>query len=193
MKSIKLIVIICIGLVIAACSKASKKETLFEEHGTNWEAKGDANWSFTNNELLGVADSSMGFVVSTKVYKNFELNLEFFPDNTVNSGVFVRCNGDAITAADCYEINIWDLHPNQDNRTGAIVTRLKPFEKVETLNQWNTYKIECNGNRIKAWVNDVLTAELADDQLIEGKIALQAFGTGKIKFRNVSISPLQDY
>ena len=190
MKYSKLIVLLCIGLVIA-CSKAPKTESLFIENEDNWETNGDVQWSFVNDKLIGVADSSMGFVVTTKSYNNFELNLEFNPDSTVNSGVFVRCANASITAADCYEINIWDLHPNQDNRTGSIVTRQVPFKKVETLNKWNTYKIECKGNVIKAWVNDVLTAELTDDQLIEGKIALQAFGNGKILFRNVSITPIE--
>ena len=179
MKYIKLVAFLSITLIMA-CSKTKKTEKLFVENDTQWKTIGDANWSFVKGELKGVADSSMGFIVTKSVYSNFELNLEFKPDSTVNSGVFVRCNNDAISAAGCYEINIWDLHPNQDNRTGAIVTRQKPFKKVETLNQWNTYKIICKDNVIKAWVNNVLTAELIDDQHIEGKIALQAFETGII-------------
>ncbi len=191
MKYFKFLFISISILSIIACSKPDNKEVLFDEKDNNWEEKGDANWSFENNELIGVTDSTTGFVVSTKSYRNFELNLEFNPNNTINSGVFVRCNTNKTSATDCYEINIWDLHPNQDNRTGAIVGRLKPFEKIETLNQWNTYKIKCQNNTIKAWVNGILTAELHDNQLIEGHIALQAAGTGEIRFRNVTVIGLK--
>lgn len=176
--------------LVQACSPQNSKEILFSETGNDWEEKGDAKWSFSNNEIIGISNDAKGFLVSTKSYRNFELNLEFNPDSTVNSGVFLRCNTDGVSATNCYEINIWDLHPNQDNRTGAIVGRLKPFKKVETLNQWNTYKIECKNNTIKVWVNGILTAKLQDDQLVEGTIAIQAAATGKVKFRNIIVTPL---
>ncbi|AXT19601.1 DUF1080 domain-containing protein [Flavobacteriaceae bacterium AU392] len=186
----QILVIVVLIISIVSCAKSNTVEILFNEGDNNWEIKGTSSWSFQDNELVAVADSTRGFVVTKANYKNFELNLEFKPDNTINSGVFVRCNTDDISATNCYEINIWDLHPNQDNRTGAIVTRVKPLKKVETLNKWNTYKIICEGNVLNIWVNDILTATLEDDQLIEGTIALQAFEHGEIRFRNVTITQL---
>lgn len=186
----QILVIVVLIISIVSCTKSNTVEVLFNEGGNNWEIKGTSSWSFQDNELVAVADSTRGFVVTKTNYKNFELNLEFKPDNTINSGVFVRCNTDDISATNCYEINIWDLHPNQDNRTGAIVTRVKPLKKVETLNKWNTYKIICEDSILNIWVNDILTATLEDDQLIEGTIALQAFEHGEIRFRNVTITQL---
>lgn len=168
-------------------SEKNKSVTLFEENSDTWFVDGDSKWEFVNNELIGVADSTSGFVITNDTYRNFELSLEFQPDSTINSGVFVQCARPEMSAEDCHELNIWDLHPNQDFRTGAIVTKVKPYEIVETLNVWNTYKAVTKDGNIKVYVNDVLTSSIEKDTLMEGHIGLQAMGDGTIKFRNVTL------
>ena len=71
---------------------------------------------------------------------------------------------------------------------GAVVRRELPLKYVETLDQWNTYKILCEGNRVKAWVNDVLVTDMINEELSEGYIALQAAGKGEISFRNITVN-----
>ncbi|MEO0473827.1 MAG: DUF1080 domain-containing protein, partial [Bacteroidota bacterium] len=113
------------------------------------------------------------------------------PDSVVNSGVFIRCNnGDSIDAVNCYEINIWDQHVNQDFRTGAIVMRQKPLAHVETIDKWNTYEIKAEGTHIEAWVNGEQTADYQTEEIHAGTIALQLFGEGRIRFRNLQLQPL---
>ncbi len=51
--------------------------------------------------------------MTNKTYKDFDIILEFYPDNSVNSGVFVRCKQQELSNIDCYVINIWDNHPDQ--------------------------------------------------------------------------------
>jgi len=174
---------VCIGCK----SEGNKEVKLFEENSDAWFVDGDSKWEFANNELIGVADSTSGFVITNDRYKNFELNLEFQPDSTINSGVFVQCIRPEMSATDCHELNIWDLHPNQDFRTGAIVTKVKPYKIVETLNTWNTYKAVTDNGNIKVYVNDVLTSSIENDTLIEGHIGLQAMGNGTVKFRNITL------
>ncbi|WP_237561706.1 3-keto-disaccharide hydrolase [Flagellimonas algicola] len=163
---------------------------MFQENTNDWFQKGDASWSHNNNELVGSIEEGTGFVMTNKMYKDFILKLEFYPDSTINSGVFLRCKEHNIDAADCHEINIWDLHPNQDFRTGSVTTKAIPLAKVNTLNRWNTYKIKNENDRIEVWVNDTLTADHQDNSLDQGFIGLQAAGKGKIKFRNVIVEPL---
>lgn len=186
--------LILIAVFFSACSNTSDDKSeaiiLFAEDSENWAVEGDADWYFENSELVGIGDSTAGFLVSTTAYKDFELNLEFKPDSTINSGVFVRCEA-AISAGDCYEINIWDLHPNQDYRTGAVVTLAVPLAQVQSLNKWNTYKIICQGNRTQAWVNGVQTVDLVNDLHAGGTIALQANGVGEMRFRNVALKELE--
>ena len=82
------------------------------------------------------------------------------------------------------------MHPNQDFRTGSIVTKTVPKVKVETLNKWNTYRIYASKSHIKVWLNDTLTAESYFEYPPEGYIALQAMGTGVIQFRNIKLKLL---
>ena len=178
-------------LILLLNLSCNNTEALFQEDNKNWFEKGDAQWTFNNNELIGKVEEGAGFVMTQQAYKDFVLELEFKPDSTINSGVFIRCKQYDINATDCYEINIWDLHPNQDYRTGAIVTKFVPLAIVETLDKWNTYKIKGENDHIQVWVNDILTADMRDQALTEGYVGLQAMGSGEIRFRNLKIKNLK--
>ena len=189
MKTIRLF--LTIALMIFLFFSCHKSTVLFQENKSDWLKKGDASWNFSNNELIGKLNKGTGFIMTRKSYKDFVLELDFKPDSTINSGVFIRCKNFEINAADCYEINIWDLHPNQEFRTGAIVTKASPISLVETINKWNTYKIKIERDHLEVWVNGVLTADIRDKALSEGFIGLQAQGMGEIRFRNVKINVLK--
>lgn len=178
-------------LVLILTVSCQKSESLFQENQSDWDQGGNAHWSFSNGELIGKANDEVGFVMTKSTYKDFILELEFNPDDSINSGIFIRCKNFELSAEDCYEVNIWDLHPNQDFRTGSVVTRAKPLEIVETNNKWNTYKIKNVNDHLQIWINDILTIDMKDNSLVEGYIGLQASGTGSIGFRNVKISPIQ--
>jgi len=45
--------------------------------------------------------------------------------------------------------------------------------------QWNHYRIECIGNRMRTWINDLPTAELDDDMTPRGFVALQVHAINK--------------
>lgn len=182
MKKISPTLLLFILFVLASCNK---KERLFLENSNKWITMGDATWSFDKEVLEATISEGTGFVMTKQPYEDFELVLEFYPDSTINSGVFVRCKAFEIDAVGCHEMNIWDLHPNQDFRTGAIVTKAKPIARVHTLNQWNTYRIVQQGNLTQVWINDTLTAKHKDTTLTKGYVGLQAAGKGKIKFRNI--------
>lgn len=169
------------------------------EHGTVqnlalWQQIGATAWTFADTSAAAGPGTDAGYLVSREQYRDFSLSVEFRIDNATNSGVFVRCNNkESISPVDCYEINIFDNHPNQDFRTGAIVTRQAPLAHVDTLGRWNHYDIDVRGDRIVATVNGVVTADLEDASLDEGYIALQYAGTGEVSFRNLRIdgAPVQ--
>lgn len=190
----KLITLVSMSLflvLVASCfDKSASQEVLFQEHTKDWLSEGDAEWKFVNGTLIGSLDSGAGFVMTKNSYANFMLELEFKPDSTINSGIFIRCKNRELSFEDCYEVNIWDLHPKQENRTGAIVSRSSPLEKVHTLNKWNTYKIINNKDHLQVWINDIKTIDLKDKDRTEGPIALQAAESGAIEFRNVKLTPL---
>jgi hypothetical protein len=179
--------IISIALILFSCNQTS---VLFLENSTDWDIHGDASWNFSDHELIGKITNGDGFVLTQQRYNDFVLEVEFNPDSTINSGVFIRCSQEEINPVDCYELNIWDLHPDQMNRTGAIVTMAPPLAFVETINKWNTYKIKAEKNHLQVWVNGILTVDTVDDKLSGGYIGLQAKGTGEVRFRNIKIQSL---
>ena len=171
-------------------TESSSTIQLFEEKEKDWQMDGDAVWLHQDGVVTGMIDTGASFLMTKASYQDFILQLEFNPDSTINSGVFTRCKDIAISPIDCFEFNIWDLHPNQDFRTGALVTKAKPLAMVETLNQWNQYKIRCEGSHIQAWINDIKMVDIQDSTLTSGFIAIQASGNGKVKFRNIQLEVL---
>lgn len=190
MKKSIFYILISFSLVLLSCLDTNSSIVIFHADGTDYITKGNAKWQFENDELVGSADSTAGFVMTKSSYDNFILELEFKPDSTINSGVFIRCKNKELSNVDCYEINIWDLHPNQENRTGAIVGRVMPMKKIETLDQWNTYKIKNDKDLLQVWINGILVVDNKDHDLTEGPIALQAAERGEIRFRNIRLSRL---
>ena len=192
-RNFNLVIIIGISLIAyLSNAQGSAQEKLFAENSNDWISGGDAQWTFNGETLTGDATKGGGFVMTKKTYKYFLLELEFKPDLNVNSGVFLRCANKELSATDCYEINIWDDHPNQAARTGAVVSRSEPLETVQTIDKWNTYKILSNQEGIQAWINDVQVVNLKDNSLNKGFIALQAAEEGSIKFRNVKVQILKN-
>lgn len=160
----------------------------------DWTQLGDATWQMDRMAAsIGPTEQS-GFLVSAEEYHDFRLSVEFKIDDGVNSGVFIRCNDTTavatITPVSCYELNIWDNHPNQSFRTGSIVTLVQPRHRVDTLGRWNTYEITASGTSVRVILNGVETATLEDAELLSGRLALQYMGGGELQFRNLRVEPL---
>jgi hypothetical protein len=161
----------------------------------NWSAIGDANWRMVDGILQ--ADKGSGFLISKNAYGDFQIRAEFFADDDANSGIFVRLSDTkTVTAANSYEINIFDKRPGQEYSTGGIVDVAKvalPAPKVG--GKWSVYEITAKGSQLTVTLNGVKTVDVQDSKHIRGPIALQyAPGVvkdqGLIKFRKVQIRAL---
>lgn len=153
-----------------------------------WQVVGDLEWSVVDGTVQA-AGSGDGFLSSDGEYGDFTLHAEFWVDATTNSGIFIRCRDRARIHPDtCYEMNIWDRHPQQEARTGAIVLRfMPPLTQVETVGRWNTYDIKAAGATLEVRVNGEVTAILEDADPAPGFIALQHWQQGTVKFRNIRL------
>ena len=155
----------------------------------HWETQGPVIWEQTDAEIGASGGApEPGYLVSRTTYGPLRLRLAFWIEPDTNSGVFVGCApGAPISPNACYEINIWDRHPNQDWRTGALVGIAPPLARVETLGRWNRLEILAEEKRLRVWINDTLTT----DRLIEaprpGHLALQFGGTGAVRFRDLAL------
>jgi Domain of Unknown Function (DUF1080) len=142
-----------------------------------WAQLGEGNWSITEGTLQGKAGRA-GFLVTPSSYSDFEIQAEFWADETANSGIFIRCQDPKkVEATNSYEVNIFDRRPDPSYGTGAIVD----FAKVampypQAANKWNTFLITAKGDQLV----------IKDSKYRSGPIALQS-AAGTIRFRSVRI------
>jgi len=162
----------------------------------NFNPIGEANWRAENGAI--VADKGKGgYLVSKNSYKDFQIRAEFWADTTTNSGVFIRCTDpNKVTATNAYEVNVYDLRPEPEYGTGAIVNVAKVAPMPKAGGKWNTYEITARGSQLTVVLNGVQTVSVEDSKYPQGPFALQ-FGNGPkdapggaIKWRKVQIRSL---
>ncbi len=195
---------IIVGLLVVAFTFAGCSLGLFStgwvtliDGGTgleNWNRIGGANWRAEGGAIVADQSTTKGssFLVTKSSYKDFEIRAEFWAESNTNSGIFIRCSDPKnITAANAYEVNIWDTRPDPSYGTGAIVDVAKvPVPIVyKAGGKWNTFVITAKGPELKVVFNGVVTVNVRDSKLAEGPFGLQYAG-GPIKWRKVQVRPL---
>ncbi len=162
----------------------------------NWNRIGDANWRAEDGAI--VADRGKGgYLVSKSSYKDFQIKAEFWADHTTNSGIFIRLSDPAkVTAANSYEVNIYDQRPEPAYGTGAIVDIAAVSPMPKAGGKWNTYEITARGAQLTVVLNGVQTVNVQNGKFPQGPFALQ-FGNGPkdapggaIKWRKVQVKEL---
>jgi hypothetical protein len=160
-------------------------ETLF-----GWKANSELNWRVEDGAL--VADEGQpGLLQSTSRFADYELKCDFRVEQGGNSGIFLRS---AFTptdpAADCYELNICDSHPQF--KSGSLVKRAQPKKEITADGEWHTFHVRAEGPRIVVHFDGEEILDYTDDTATPirlGHIGLQMNG-GKAEFRNVFLKPL---
>ncbi len=186
-----------------------------------WERQGGtATYRVEDGSIVGTTaeGSSNTFLCTTRDYANFELIAEVKCDPALNSGFQVRSHiyeedspqeskPDRIRKAGevyGYQCEIadngtagkfWDegrrtlwLDEARDDLGDA-----HPYKPGE----WNEYRILCQGDRLRSWVNGVERADFTDDRDASGFIGLQVHGikagTGPydVRWRNLPAARVQ--
>jgi hypothetical protein len=164
----------------------------------NFDRVGDANWR-TEGGAIVADNGKTSYLVSRDSYRDFEIRAEFYAETDTNSGVFLRCQDrQKIGAATCYEVNIWDIRPEPNYGTAAIVNHAAvPVPTVyKAGGRWNTFEITAKGDHLVVKFNGTETVNIRDGKHAAGPFALQ-YGTGVkdarggvIKWRKVQVRPL---
>ena len=153
-----------------------------------WDVVGDANWSVVDGAVQ--ATMGTGFLVTPASYADFQITADFWVTDDANSGIFIRLSDPkTITAANAYEVNIYDKRPDPAYRTGAIVDVAKPLAQINTGGKWNTIDITARGTKLIVVMNGTKTVDVDDKKFARGPLALQ-YGAGTVKFKNVRIRTL---
>ena len=188
-----------------------------------WIQKGGkAKYRIEDGAIVGssVPDTPNSFLCTAKEYGDFALELEFKVDPALNSGVQIRsqCFDEAKTikvGEKEFKIGAGRVHgyqveidPSARAYSGGIYDEgrrgwLKDLKENEAARKafkggdWNKFKVECKGESIKTWINDVPAADLTDGVTPKGFIALQVHGVGKkvepleIRWRNIRLKELK--
>jgi hypothetical protein len=158
----------------------------------DWNEVGKANWAMKDGALTvdKLDGKDLSYLVSKTSYKDFQIKAEFWADDDVNSGIFIRCQDPKkIDAKLCYEVNIFDKRPDPSYGTGAIVDVAKVDPMPKAGGKWNTYEVTAQGTHLVVVLNGQKTADVQDSRLASGPFALQ-YGSGVLKWRKVQIKPL---
>jgi hypothetical protein len=190
-----------------------------------WEQhSGTAEYRVEDGAVVGktVAGTGNSFLCTKKKYGDFILELEFKVPEGMNSGIqFRSAFYDKETTieldgkskkfpADRVHGYQFEIDPSPRAYTGGVYDEArrgwladlkgKPeAQKAFKSGDWNKARIECRGDSIKTFINDVPAADLTDGLTKEGIIALQVHGIGKkteavgkeIRWRNIRIKELK--
>jgi hypothetical protein len=179
---------------------------------------GKAKYAVENGEIVGssVPNTGNSFLCTDKDYGDFILELEFKVDPTLNSGVQIRSQyldkarevgymgktvKEAANRVFGYQCEIdpsaraWSGGIYDEGRRGWLndLKNNEAAQKAFKQNEWNKFRIECVGDSIKTWINDVPAADLKDSLTPKGFIALQVHGVGdkkeplEVRWKNIRI------
>lgn len=188
----------------------------WEQHG------GKAKYTIEEGAIVGrsVPNTPNTFLCTKQEYGDFILELEWKVDPQLNSGVQIRSQVFAepkelefegqkrsIPADRVHGYQV-EIDPSERSFSGAIYDEARrgrfladladneAARKAFRQNDWNKFRIECRGDKIKTWINDVPAVELQDDYTKKGLIALQVHGVRmreeplEVRWRNIRIREL---
>lgn len=171
------------------------------------QLNGKAKYAVENGEIVGttVFGEPNSFLATEKDYGDFILELEFKVDSTMNSGIQFRSLSKPEFKNGRVHGYQFEIDPSSRKWTGGLYDEarrdwLYPLDLNPSARpafkqgQWNKCRIECIGNNIRTFVNNVAAAYVVDDLTPKGFIALQVHSIGKkedegkqIRWRNIRI------
>jgi hypothetical protein len=209
MRKIQILLVL---LLITSAVSAKKNDgwiSLFNGKDlSGWhQLNGQAKYHVEKGEIVGttVSNTPNSFLCTDKDYGDFILELDLMVANEMNSGIQFRSiskpevmNGrvhgyqcEVDPSARAWSAGIYDEARRGWLYTGELNPAAKPAFKFE---KWNHYRIECVGNSIRTWLNDIPVAYVLDDMTPSGLIALQVHAIGKdvqpgkqIRWKNIKI------
>jgi len=197
--------------LLASCSVLANAGKPISDGKTfkGWE--GDTNKTFRIQDGAFVGGSletkvpHNEFLCTERPYTNFVLRLKFKLVGTegfVNGGVQVRSkripNHFEVSGYQCDigDPEWWGALYDEARRNKVLVkSDMTKLEKVLKRQDWNSYEIRAEGQRIQAWINGVQTFDYTEpDEKIPqfGSICLQVHGGGKAEawYKDISVEEL---
>ncbi len=169
---------------------------------------GTADYKVENGVIVGttVINSGNTFLVTEKLYGNFVLEMDAMIESPLsNSGIQTRSHFDTPGHEGKVYGRQVEIDPSERSWTGGVYDEarrqwlypldLHPEAKTAfKVGVYNHFKVECIGNEIKTWINNVPVAYVVDTVDKVGFIGLQVHGITtkeqegkKVYFKNIRI------
>jgi len=173
------------------------------------QLNGTAKYAVVDGTIEGttVKGSPNSFLCSDRFYGDFELEYEVkLHDNGLNSGVQIRSQ--SYPSYKSGRVHGYQVEIATNGTSGYIYDEarrgwLSKDRKNAEANaafkkgEWNRYRVVCDGDSLKTWVNDVPVANVKDSLTASGFIGLQVHSVGgdpkwRVAWRNIRVKELGD-
>ncbi len=202
--------LLLIAVVTSAQSAEPESKSLFDgKTFAGWEGDTKKTWRIEDGALVGGSLETTvprnEFLCTTKAFGDFELKVKFklLGDRKhANAGVQFRTkripkhHEVSGYQADVGQ-NYWGALYDESRRNKVLVQPdAKLIEEIVKHDEWNEYKIRCEGARIQLWLNGKQTVDYTEkDEKIDrtGIVALQIHGGAKAKafYKDIRIEELK--
>ncbi|HZW10344.1 MAG TPA: DUF1080 domain-containing protein [Phycisphaerales bacterium] len=205
--------LLALALATAACQSsgppAREHAALFDGATLDgWTIRGgSARYFVDEGAIVGETrpNTPNTFLCTARDYGDFVLELEVLVHPELNSGIQIRSHAGPDGVVRGYQV---EIDPSPRAYSGGIyeeglrgwlapptpeLAADSPFRNGE----WNRYRIEARGPRIRTWINDIPVADLADHAAASGFIALQVHAVGDraeplhVRWRNIRLRSLK--
>jgi hypothetical protein len=178
-------------LAVTAASAVAAGDTLAIFDGktlTGWKQLGGAaDYQVKDGAIVGTTKPGVpnSFLVTEKTYGDFVLEFDVRQDvGPTNSGVQFR----SLSTPDFENGRVHgyqtDIDPSPRQWSGSIYEEAKrgwfytgelhpPAKALYKFGEWNRYRVEAIGPRLRVWINDGAAADVIDAATPEGFIGLQ--------------------
>ncbi|MGL5094589.1 MAG: 3-keto-disaccharide hydrolase, partial [Planctomycetia bacterium] len=201
--------------------EAAEPTVLF--NGVNllgWEFRGTAKekpgvWTVKNGSLVCLGGGG-AWIAPSKIYRDFDLSLEYKLDDGANSGVYLRAPAAGRISSVGMEIQIIDEHsPRYSDPNHKQFYQLKPYQRTGSLygvqpptktatkpaGEWNTMAVRCQGRKLTVAVNGETVVDADLDaypdhekahpgiKRADGYLGVSSHN-GRVEFRNIVVTEL---
>ncbi len=171
----------------AARQNAPWRDVTPREGLSGWhKVGGNATYIVAGGELVGRAEpgKTNSWLVSDAQYGDFIIEFDAKTDPALNSGVMIRGQSrpdyrNGVVFGYQAEIDpskrAWSggLYDEQRRQWLYTLGRNEAARRTFRSGDWNHYRVEAIGNRLRTWINGVPAADVDDDMDARGFIAFQ--------------------
>jgi hypothetical protein len=193
-----------LSTVVVSAQSSTKNSFFTQKDASNWfYILNDKSLNVTDvfkmsDGLLQISGASSGYLRTKKVYKNYELNVEWrWTKVLANSGVLVHIQPKDTVWPVCYQVQqkadaagdiicMNGLWAKECTDSVKFTVKKMQTSNEKPLGEWNTIKIISKNKTLKVWVNGVLQNNITGLTASNGFIGFQNEGK-PIEFRNLHI------